>query len=325
MIRSLDVYNLEFRCHCDEVTVFGYRFRRVREYRERLLSLMHGVHFVSEFNVPINTGSHALTATVEFSTPEHSAVLGWTGTDATALLDVVLLLSLFTSRSVFIDDPAARGEDDAFFVTHDPRQYPWGGILVTSLPYVQSPGKGKTEDERNRKSYDQGMEIHLNGIYERIRQPSWLEEYRRGHFLLLYKWAAQQRTVDAAFIHCWTIWEHLFAVLNDSWMSRAHIQKVNASEKIAGLLVRFAFRKRLQEGEKKRLEEIAEIRNRLIHFGMFPEREKVHADAVMFIRMTEYIIAQALGLTPSNIFNTVEEFESFLTTTARNSRPEGSR
>lgn len=320
MIRSLDIYNLEFRCHCNEMTIFGYRFGRVAEYRERLLSLMHGVHSVSEYNVPINTGGHALTATVEFSTPEHSAVLGWADSDAAALQDVTLLLSLFTSRSVFVVDPAARGEDDAFFVTHDPRQYAWGGILVTSLPYVCALGNGKTEQERHRKSYDKGLEIYLNEIYDRIREPAWLEEYRRGHFLLLYKWAVQQRTVDAAFIHCWTIWEHLFAVLNDSWMSRAHIQKANASEKISYLLVRFAFRKRLQESEKKRLEEIAEIRNRLIHFGMFPEREKVHADAVMFVRMTEYLIAQALGLTPSNIFNTIEEFESFLTATARKAR-----
>lgn len=325
MTRSLDVYNLEFRCHSDEMTIFGYRFRRVREYRERLLSLMHGVHSVSEFNVPINIGRHALTATVEFSAQEPSAVLGWTGNHATALLDVTLLLSLFTTRSVFIDDPSTRSEGDAFFVTHDPRQYPWGGILATSIPYIRSPGQGKTEEERIRKSYDKGLEIHLNEIYDRIRQPLWLEEYRSGHFLLLYKWAAQQRTVDAAFIHCWTIWEHLFAVLNDSWMSRSHIQKVNASEKIAHLLVRFAFRKRLQEGEKKRLEEIAEIRNRLIHFGMFPERDKVQADAVMFVRMTEYIIARALGLTPSNIFNTVEEFESFLTATAKSARDQNPR
>ena len=96
-----------------------------------------------------------------------------------------------------------------------------------------------------------------------MRQPAWRDEYRKGHFLLLYKWAAQQRTVDAAFIHCWTIWEHLFAILNDSWMSRAHIQKVNASEKIAYLLVRFAFRNQLRENEKKRLEEIRAVLTRL--------------------------------------------------------------
>jgi hypothetical protein len=45
---------------------------------------------------------------------------------------------------------------------------------------------------------------------------------------------------------------------------------------------------------------------------MFPEREKVHSDAVTFVRMTEYIIARILGLTPSNIFNTIELFEEFL-------------
>jgi hypothetical protein len=54
------------------------------------------------------------------------------------------------------------------------------------------------------------------------------------------------------------------------------------------------------------------IRNRLIHFGQFPERDAVHSDAALFIRMTEYITAKALGLFPSNIFNTVEGLEEFL-------------
>ena len=64
--------------------------------------------------------------------------------------------------------------------------------------------------------------------------------------------------------------------------------------------------------EKKRLESLAGIRNRLIHFGQFPTSESVVNDAIMFIYMTELIVAKTLGLKPSQIFNTLEQLESFL-------------
>ena len=62
----------------------------------------------------------------------------------------------------------------------------------------------------------------------------------------------------------------------------------------------------------KKIEALAEIRNRLIHFGRFPERESVRDDAILFIRLTEFVIAKTLGLSPSNVFNTVENLEKYL-------------
>ena len=63
---------------------------------------------------------------------------------------------------------------------------------------------------------------------------------------------------------------------------------------------------------KRRIETLAEIRNRLIHYGRFPERDSVWADADLFIRLTEFVITRILGLNPSNLFNTVEKLEDFL-------------
>lgn len=50
----------------------------------------------------------------------------------------------------------------------------------------------------------------------------------------------------------------------------------------------------------------------LIHFGQCPDQSDVRRDAMMFIRMTEFLGAKSLGLLPSNVFNTVERFEEFL-------------
>ncbi len=95
-------------------------------------------------------------------------------------------------------------------------------------------------------------------------------------------------------------------------MSNQANRQLSSKEKIAFVLVHFAVRVNLEDAEKTRLEDLVAIRNRLVHFGQFPERETVRSDAMMFIRMTEYIAAKALGLFPSDVFNTIERLEEFL-------------
>jgi len=68
----------------------------------------------------------------------------------------------------------------------------------------------------------------------------------------------------------------------------------------------------INKSEKERINSLAKIRNRLVHFGHFPESNSVYDDAVLFIRLTEFIIAKTLGLGPSNMFNTIEGLEDFL-------------
>jgi len=303
------VYNLEFPSWCPELNIYGYRFTRVDDYRERFLSLQHLISSISEFHVESNTGTHSITAFVELpDSAEEEAMLDWSGNNNKALMDILLLLSLFIGRDIFTlkpqDDKEIKISKDVIIA--DPRFYAWGGILRCSIPYKEQP------IEPEPLGYDIGFEEGINKIYKLIRSDEWQEEYRRGYFLFLAKMAFRRQTLESSFVQCWTIWEHLFAILNDNWLSNKQIQLMSSAEKISYLLVKYALSGEIDNVSRKRIEALAEIRNRLIHFGRFPERESVHDHAILFIRLTEFIISKILGLSPSNVFNTVENLEKYL-------------
>ena len=90
------------------------------------------------------------------------------------------------------------------------------------------------------------------------------------------------------------------------------IHSLSSSEKISYLLVKYALRETITAKEHKRISQLADIRNRLVHYGRFPTKSSVDDDAIMFKRLTEFIIARILGLSPSNLHNTLEELEKFL-------------
>lgn len=302
------VYNLAFPSWCPELNIFGYRFTRVDNYQEQFLSLQHLVSVHSEYSAKLNTGTHAITAFVEIPDLEKEAAFDWAGGNNTALMDVLLLLTLFTGRDVFALNPQSSKEakqiDDVIIA--DPRVFQWGGTLRVSIPFKKQP------IEPEPFGYDIGFEEGLNQIYSLIRSDEWQTEYRRGYFLLLAKMAFRRQTLESTFVQCWTIWEHLFSILNDQWLSIQRIRSINSVEKISFILVRFALAGEIDNASRKKIESLAEIRNRLIHFGKFPERGEVHDDAVLFVRLTEFIIAKALDLSPSNLFNTLEKLEEFL-------------
>ncbi|MBE0684356.1 MAG: hypothetical protein IH589_20820 [Anaerolineales bacterium] len=303
------VYNLEFPSWCPEINIYGYRFTRVDDYEKRFLSLQHLNSVISEFDEDPNTGTHSITAFVELPDPyEKGAIFDWSGTDHTALIDILLLLSLFTGREVFAleeqNSKKIRNSNDVIIA--DPRVYQRGGILRCSIPYKKQP------IEPEPFSFDIGFEEGINQIYELIRSDEWQKEYRGGYFLILAKTAFRRQTLESSFVQCWTIWEHLFAVLNDRWLSTKQIVTISSVEKISFLLVKFALTGEIDNNSRKKIEALAEIRNRLIHFGRFPERETVYDDAILFIHLTEFIIAKTLNLSPSNVFNTVEKLEKYL-------------
>ena len=303
---ELPVYNLEFRPRSQRLEVGDYAFERVSNYAEQQAKLQHLVNsHGSEFSTTVQTGGHAHTANVTGPDNPPPAVIPWQHGNPSALDDIVLLLRLFTHRDVFVLD-TADDDDQPFAILADPRSYPWGGVLSCSIPY---------ECQRFDDPYetiDTSLSVHLPQIYERMQDADWQRDYKGGYFLVLLNQAIQQRLLEAAFGQCWTIWEHLFACLTDRWMSNRANRQLSAKEKIAFLLIHFAVRVNLEDAEKSRLEDLVAIRNRLIHFGQFPERDAVRSDAMMFIRMTEYITAKALGLFPSNVFNTIERLEEFL-------------
>ena len=296
---------MEFRDWCRDMTVFGYRFERVLEYQQRLQSLQHHVTVHSEFEIRRNTGGHAVTAHVEIPQREEAAVIGDLGKERSALADILLLISLFTGRDVFTL-PSSKGQDDDPVIVADHRLFPWGGALQCSIPYKASV----TDDPLH--ACDVGLEEGLNAVYERVRKEDWQRKYQYGHFLLLANHAFRQYDLATAFTQCWTIWEHLFSVLSRAWLSEEQLRHIHGSEKIAFLLVQYGFAEEIVDSDKRRIEGLVSARNSLVHFGCFPAHGSVHKSAILFIRLTEFLTAKILGLWPSDVFDTMKEFEEFL-------------
>ncbi len=290
------VYNLVFPSWCSEISIFGYKFIRVEDYQDKVVRLQHLNTSISEFEIPANTGEHAITAYAEIPENEESVVLEWADS-YTALSDILLLLSIFTKREVFTineDEPEKTG-----VILRDPRLYQWGGILQCSIPYIGKPTEPAPHE------YDIGFEKGLNQIYTLMRSEEWQKKYQKGYFLFLARQAFRQQTLESSFIQCWTIWEHLFTIFNKSWLSDNQIRNLPSSEKISYLFVQFALADGINSKSRRPIKSLVKTRNRLIHFGKFPEKTS-EKNAILFIHLTETIVAKSLGLAPSNVFNTQE-------------------
>ena len=299
------VYNLEFRSWCPEMTIFGYRFVRVEGYQRRLADLQHRLAFSAEFNISPNTGTHAATAYVHLPATEERSVLEWGAQDdATALSDILLLLSIFAMRDVFAVDESFDEKVDGIF-TADPRLHKGGAILGCSVPYKpQTPGQPYT--------CDIGFEETMNSVCALVRSPDWRGRYGGGYLLFLARQALRSDTLESRFVQCWTIWEHLFTLHNRAWLSEREIQRLGAIEKIAFLLVQYGLAAQVERHDK--LRGLSAVRNRLVHFGRFPEGDSAQRDARLFIDLTEVILAKILSLSPSNVFSTQDRWDRFMET-----------
>lgn len=293
------VFNLEFPMGCGFFDLCGYRFQRVKDYEKAIRTLPHLSSYFSEFPVKPQTGDHAVTADVALPRRQENAVMEWAGHNPTALDDLCLLLSLFTGRNVFVPDDREQG-----ITLHHARPYVAGGILRCSLPCYADPGPPP-------HSYGNSFKAGLEDIYRRIRTEQWRRKYRDGYFLFLARSAFQQHTLEARFTQCWTIWEHFFSVLNEPWFSDDQIRRVEAAEKIGFLLVKYGLKREITGDQRKRLRTLAEIRNRLIHFGRLPDGA-VAKHTVLLVDLTEHLIAKALGLAPKDPHDSLRKLEQFL-------------
>lgn len=298
------IYNLEFPSWCTTMNIYGYKFSRMEDYPEKIIRLHHLASKQSEFRIKATMGVNIITSYVDLPKHEDDAVFEWSKSKATALDDLMLLLSIFTGRDVFL---SGNEKGDGVYAA-DPRQYRGGGVLRTSIKYKASHDRLSRSDT----PYDIGFEEEINRIYVLTRSGEWQQKYKRGYFLFLMQQASYEQPIESAFTQCWTIWEHLFAILNQNWLSTKQIQQMDSSDKIAFILTKFALTGDIDEKSKNRIRTLAEIRNRLVHFGKLPERDSVYEDAVLFVLMTEFVIAKILGLDPSNVFNTTEKLEKFL-------------
>jgi len=299
-----EIYNLEFPSWCQEMTIFGYKFSRLDDYKSRLADLQHFITVSGEFTINKNLqGKHSITAYVDIPDTEEKAVIGQDNHTRTALNDILLLLSLFTLREVFTADATERSAND---ITADPREYAMGGILRCSIPY-----KNKPIPDDEPYGYDIGFEEGINQVYSLVRSEDWQRKYKSGHFLLLARQAFRRQPLETLFIQCWTIWEHLFTLHNERWLSSKQIRQISSFEKIAFLLVTYALKNEIDDSARGRIKSLAGIRNRLIHFGYFLDNA-IQDDAVMFIGLTEFVIAKILGLSPSGALDTMKGLEDFL-------------
>lgn len=294
---SKDVYNLEFPSWIDELSIGGYRFIRRSDYRNRHAKLQHLIAVHSELRSVPNNGENVITARVEGRRNEKSVIFAGTP-GKEALDDVLLLLSLFTQRTVFAVEPDTEG-----VVVADPRFSRRGGILRCSIPY-KAAGAGKPGNVAFAES--------LDAICSLIRDPGWRQKYDSGHFVALATQAFRPQPLEGTFAQCWTIWEHLFATMTRAWLSEEMLRHLHALDKIAFILHTFALRPNVSKKDGEKIRSLAGIRNSLIHNGRFPERETVYDEAELFCQITEFVIARIFGLGPSNLFNTIEKFEAFL-------------
>ena len=256
----------------------------VEEYKERVQSLQHLVSSHREFAQPQNTGTHAITAHLDLPSKEKKPVIEWDSKKATALDDILLLLSIFTHRDVFaMSEPIEKGKGA---IIRDSREYIFG--LRTAIKYEK--GKDEYGDQ-----YNIGFQKNIEVAYNKMLTTSWQKENGQGRFLLLFQSACKRQIIETSFITCWTIWEILFTLHNQSWLSDGQIIKLPAPEKISYVLTRYQIMEQLDTKDRKGIKRFVKIRNGLVHAGRFVDKEAIN-DATLFVRVTEIIVAQILGL-----------------------------
>ncbi len=292
---SIRIYNLEFPAYIDRLSLGGYTFRRVPEYKDRVRTLHHLFKHFHEFDIDVKFGGHAVTAEVTLPDPEPPPLLKWGKPTATHLDDVLLILSLFTMRHVWAEE----GGQGVIIADH--RFYQQGWALRQGIPFI--------EQNQGRIRIDVGFEPGMNGVLKFMSNEDWRARYRGGHYLLLVNHAFRRQILETSFSLCWTIWEHLFALHNDDWLDRQSIHRISGKEKVTFVLSRYGLRGHVNLVDSPSIEELMQVRNRLIHFGMFPE-EKSKEKAMAFIKWTEYLIARTLGLYGKETFDSLEKFEA---------------
>jgi len=297
----MEVYNLEFEWPDEDMQIAEYEFVPKADYIKRFRRLSHGLPFLRPApygNIPSSNGSHIATGIVHIPEFEQNASLPWAREDATALDDIVLLLSLFSQRRVLLFE-----HENVEGIIADHREFHYGGTLKLSLPQI-SRGSGR------ETQYTQALSTGVSDVNALIRSEEWQATYSGGRFLFLYFAACHRQILETSFLTCWTIWEHLFRLQNEHWISRMTLRHLAAKEKIAFILTKYGLREKISETDWKSIERLTGIRHRLTHDGSFEQGEDANA-ADLFIRLTEFVIAKTLGLEPSEVFSPKERLDHF--------------
>lgn len=325
--KEIKIYNLEFPPYINELKIGEYKFKRINKYEEAYSDLMHLVNSSgSEYSTKVKTGIHQITAIAEIPDKEKECVLPWENKKMKELDDVLFLLTLFTGRNVFKKDWK---DEEGMAIVQDHRLHHFGGQLLLSIKYEtrlkqKKSGKVITEKQLAKKieaNLDQdriydynriniGFEKTLNKILKTISSKEWQKEYEGGYFLFLFRSAVQRQIIETSFLLCWTIWEHIFAIKNRSWLDDRTIEQMSGEKKICFILNSY-FLKNIDEVARRNILKINKTRNRLVHFGK-RANQAGYKEMDMFIRLTEQLMAIVLGLSPSNVFNSFEQLDGLL-------------
>ena len=241
MRTQYDVYNLEFQWPDEEMQIGPYVFIPLEDYQDRFLDLQHlvAVHGGHHGSIEPCTGSHQITGSVVCPQKQRVAALGWGHEAATELDDIVLLLSLFTGRKVFVLEAEDRGEA----LIADPRLFHYGGGLRLSLPQTKRTSSLGEDD------YSIDLAGGLSNVNETIRSEGWRSTYGKGHFLFLFGSACHRQIIETSFLLSWTIWEHFFRLHNEHWISRRSLRSVNVREKIRYILTQYGLREKITKAD----------------------------------------------------------------------------
>jgi len=307
MEKQLEVCNLEFQWPGESMVIGPYTFVPVEDYRERFLALQHLVSGSGGRNGKVEacTGSHQITGVVHCPDEENPAALGWGHDAPTELDDILLLLSMCTRRKVFVLDSE---ETEEPVIIADHRMFHYGGGLRLSL------GQVKRTDESGHEKYSIDLEDGLTKVNHLIRSSTWRSTYGQGGFLHLFAAACHRQALETSFVTCWTIWEHLYSLLNatkNKTKNKTKIRRISARKKIVYILKHYGVKQSVPAAHEEKLKELVGIRNTLVHHGQFSSGESQEV-ADIFIRLTEIILASVLGLDPSNVFSAEERFDRFL-------------
>ena len=301
MTKHLEVYNLEFEWPDEDMKIANYKFIPKANYIERFKSLSHGLPFLRPApygNIPRSNGSHISTGTVLVPSSERNPCLMWAREDATELDDIILFLSLFTQRRVLLFE-----EEGTEGIIADHREFHYGGTLKPSLPQISRGSGSETQ-------HTQALSAGVSNVNALIRSEEWQATYSGGRFLFLYFAACHRQILETSYLTCWTIWEHLFRLHNERWITRRSLEHLAAKEKIAFILTKYGLRQRIDDADRSSVKRLTKIRNALTHDGSFEQEEDTKA-ADLFIRLTEFVIAKILGLEPSKVFSQKERLDRF--------------
>lgn len=150
--------------------------------------------------------------------------------------------------------------------------------------------------------YDIGFEEGVGEVYSLIRSASWQRKYGHGYVLFLALHAFKCSLLEAAIAQCWTMWEHLFSLHDRSRLLRDENDGVDCRDKLTFLLAEYGLAEQI--GRDERVERLTHLRDTIVHLGRIPEEAESQREALFFLRLTEVLLAQILGLSPVNVLGT---------------------